>query len=120
MIRYMQLLAMLGKCKHAKPSSSVCKVCVMLLQAAAAVADAERLQRAAATGEADALRADAERRAKAFNTAVAAAVSRVSASLEADRASLVARQPLPLVSHIMDQKIAIVFTVRFMHRSRYC
>jgi hypothetical protein len=60
-------------------------------QAAAALADAERLQRTAATGEVDALRADAERRAKAFNTAVAAAVGRINASLEADRANLEAR-----------------------------
>lgn len=60
-------------------------------QAAAAVADAERLQRAAAAGEADALRADADRRAKAFNTAVAAAVGRVKAGLEAERDALAAR-----------------------------
>jgi hypothetical protein len=63
-------------------------------QAAAAVADLERQQRAAATGEAEALRADAERRAKAFNAAVAAAVGRIRSQLEAECSSLVARSAL--------------------------
>ncbi len=72
------------------------------MQAAAAVADAERLQRAAAAGEVDALRADAERRAKAFNTAVAAAVGRVKAGVEAERDALAARcspglQAMPVI-----------------------
>lgn len=54
------------------------------------MADAERVQRAAAAGEADALRADADRRAKAFNTAVAAAVGRIKAGLESERDALAA------------------------------
>ncbi len=62
-----------------------------VLQAAAALADMERQQRAAAAGEAETLRADAERRAKAFNAAVAAAVGRVRVGLEAERDSLAAR-----------------------------
>lgn len=64
------------------------------MQAAAAVAGAERQQRAAAAGEVDALRANSERRAKAFNTAVAAAVGRIRTELEAERSSLTAGSTL--------------------------
>lgn len=61
------------------------------IQAAAAVADVERQQRSAAAGEADALRADSDRRAKAFNAAVSAAVGRIRAGLEAERDGVAAR-----------------------------
>ncbi len=74
------------------------------MQAAAALADAERQQRAAAAGEADALRADAERRAKAFNTAVTAAVGRVRTELEAERTNLTARCTLHLLCSIQPLK----------------
>ena len=63
----------------------------VLRQAAAAVADAERQQRAAASGQLEALQADTERRAKAFNAAVAAAVGRVRAGIEAESDALATR-----------------------------
>ncbi len=60
-------------------------------QAAAADADAERGQRAEAERGSEQLRADGERRARVFRNAVAAAVARVQAELEAERDGLAGR-----------------------------
>jgi hypothetical protein len=60
-------------------------------QAAAALADQERAQRAEAQGLTEQLRAEAERRARVFNNAVKAAVSRIQRDLEAERDAVQAR-----------------------------
>jgi hypothetical protein len=57
-------------------------------QAAAAAAEAERAQRAEAEGQSEVLRADGERRARVFNTAVKAAVGKIQGELEDGRAML--------------------------------
>lgn len=56
--------------------------------AAAAAAEAERNTRAEAEGTSEALRQDAERRARVFNNAVKAAVGRVQRELEGERDEL--------------------------------
>ncbi len=70
-----------------------------MLQAAAADMEAERGQRAEAEGVSEQLKADGERRSRVFRNAVAAAVQRIQAELEAERDSLAARYLLLLPSH---------------------
>ncbi len=60
-------------------------------QAAAAAAEVERSERAAAQGLSEQLRAEGERRGRAFRAAVTAGVAKVQAELEAERDSLAAR-----------------------------
>lgn len=60
-------------------------------QAAISAAEAERSTRAEAEGMSESLRADAERRARVFNNAVKAAVSKVQRELEAERDELQVR-----------------------------
>lgn len=57
-------------------------------QAAAEIAEAERLQRAEAQGLTEQLRAEGERRARVFNNAVKAAVAKIQNELESERDSL--------------------------------
>ncbi|KAK9819666.1 hypothetical protein WJX72_000920 [[Myrmecia] bisecta] len=60
-------------------------------EAAAAVAEAERSGRAEAQGLSEQLKAEGERRARVFNNAVKAAVSKIQRELEGERDALAAR-----------------------------
>ena len=82
---------------HAHPSSQErgtfgpCQEGFML-QAATADVEAERGQRAEAEGVSEQLKVDGERRSRVFRNAVAAAVQRIQAELEAERDGLASRQ----------------------------
>ena len=64
------------------------------------------------------MRADAERRAKAFNTAVAAAVGRIRGELEAERSSLAAR--FALLHHLCCSKVGNALHASLLHAVLPC